>query len=122
MKKICPDCKIEKDETEYYKSKRYGIQTYCKKCCRIRCANSFRFRRTGVTREEYNAILDAQDHRCAICKRHKDEFSVELIADHNHETGKARGVLCMHCNFILGQAKDNTEILQNCIEYLEHYR
>jgi hypothetical protein len=41
-----------------------------------------------------------------------------LCLDHDHATGKFRGILCFHCNTVLGKVKDSTETLQNMISYL----
>lgn len=42
-----------------------------------------------------------------------------LVVDHDHKTGKVRGLLCHNCNRALGLLKDNKEIIQNCLSYLE---
>lgn len=51
----------------------------------------------GLTAEEMAALLEKQDHRCAVCRR---EFGVEVKqhVDHCHDTGRVRGLLCARCN------------------------
>lgn len=72
----------------------------------------------GITLEQYDAILERQDHKCAVCKRHKDEFNKSLAVDHDHKTGEIRGALCTHCNrTIIGRNRD-PEIFKNAFEYL----
>lgn len=71
----------------------------------------------------YEHILMMQDGHCALCPatvsgRKNDQF---LIVDHDHETGVVRGLLCHHCNIMLGAAKDNMNTLQNGISYLAKY-
>ena len=48
--------------------------------------------------------------------------STNLCVDHNHKTGKLRGLLCRTCNSALGLVDDNMDWLLNCIEYLRKYR
>lgn len=48
--------------------------------------------------KNYDNILTKQNDCCAICKKHKSEFSKSLAIDHNHKTGKVRGALCYRCN------------------------
>lgn len=52
----------------------------------------------NLTMEDYEAMVVAQDGKCAIC-RQPDR---ELVVDHSHESLKVRGLLCRHCNFIIG--------------------
>lgn len=56
---------------------------------------------------------------CAICKKHKSNFTRALAVDHCHTTGKIRGLLCTNCNRALGNIKDSIDNLKNAIEYLE---
>jgi DNA-directed RNA polymerase subunit RPC12/RpoP len=72
----------------------------------------------GITLEQYEEILQKQDYKCAVCKRHKDEFTKNLAVDHDHKTGEIRGALCTHCNrTIIGRNRD-AEIFMNAYKYL----
>jgi len=83
-------------------------------------ANGHLQKKFGITIDEYNRLLEYQDHRCAICKRHKDEFKRSLHVDHVHDNNKKiRGLLCVNCNKMLGHAKDNVENLKSGVAYLE---
>lgn len=55
---------------------------------------------------------------CEICRIEAKELKKRLYFDHDHKTGKFRGWLCAPCNFALGNVKDNVEILQSMIDYL----
>ena len=68
----------------------------------------------GITPEERDAIVAAQSSVCSICTR-----TVKLVVDHDHVSGKFRGMICSRCNTLLGQATDNTVILLNAVKYLE---
>lgn len=72
----------------------------------------------GITIENYNNMFELQDHRCGICKKDQDLLPKKLCVDHCHKTGKVRGLLCDICNRMLGQARDNTDVLNNAIKYL----
>lgn len=56
----------------------------------------------GIGEEEYNHLLMSQSGRCAICQREASDFKRKLAVDHNHTTGKVRGLLCVKCNRGLG--------------------
>lgn len=73
----------------------------------------------GITVEDYNKMFDKQNGCCAICGKHQSEFKIAFAVDHNHKTGKVRGLLCSRCNTMLGFASDNINILKAAINYLE---
>lgn len=81
-------------------------------------------KRYGLTVDLYDAMLVEQGGRCAICPattpggRHGKHFHV----DHDHTTGKVRGLLCNACNTVLGAAADRVDTLQNAISYLSKER
>jgi hypothetical protein len=72
----------------------------------------------GISIEDYNKLFEQQEGCCAICDKHQQEFKKALSVDHCHDTGKVRGLLCQHCNSVLGLSKDNIEVLQAAINYL----
>jgi hypothetical protein len=67
---------------------------------------------------KYNDLLKKQEHKCAICARHSDEFKNRFHVDHCHNTTKVRGLLCFNCNVMLGNSLENLETLQKAILYL----
>jgi len=70
----------------------------------------------GMTLKEFDNLLAMQNSKCAICG--KEHSKVGLVVDHNHITGEIRGLLCRHCNFVLGLVNDDKDILKNAMEYL----
>jgi hypothetical protein len=78
----------------------------------------------GVEIEEYQAMLDAQAGKCAICKKgetslHQNGSIKSLAVDHCHETGAIRGLLCFRCNMMIGYAQDDPERLLKGAAYLQ---
>jgi hypothetical protein len=78
----------------------------------------------GITLEEYEGILAAQGGGCAICESVTPRYKGRVIfhVDHDHATGKVRGLLCHPCNMVLGYVVDSVEMLQRSIQYLERHR
>jgi len=72
----------------------------------------------GITINEKFQILADQDGRCAVCGSGELDKIGPWCIDHNHESGKIRGVLCRRCNMMLGSIGDNPAILRNMIAYL----
>lgn len=78
----------------------------------------------GLTLEAYEALLDAQGRRCAICGaetgwRHRQSGELKKLAvDHCHETGRIRGLLCDRCNTAIGKLNHDPDLLQKAIDYL----
>jgi len=60
--------------------------------------------------------------KCAICFTHESDLNAKLVVDHNHATKKVRKLLCVSCNVLLGQCKENKEILARSIQYLEEFK
>lgn len=66
---------------------------------------------------ERKKLEDAQAACCAICKKHQSQFVNKLAVDHNHKTGKVRGLLCFRCNkFLVG--RHTIESVTKILEYL----
>jgi hypothetical protein len=77
----------------------------------------------GLTLEQYEAMLAAQDGRCAICgqmqthARHK-----HLYVDHDHKTNKNRGLLCYNCNVGIGHFRDDLNMLLAAVAYIAAHK
>jgi len=56
----------------------------------------------GITVEYYKELFIQQGGECAICRKPQSEFNYPLHVDHDHQTGKVRGLLCSGCNTGLG--------------------
>ncbi len=78
--------------------------------------NNLKFR-YGITSEEYRNVLQKQDSKCAICGAVPGKRSLHV--DHDHETGKIRGLLCHKCNVGLGHFSDDPNLLIKASKYLE---
>lgn len=77
-------------------------------------------RKFGLTVEEYESMLNSQNKVCAICKQDCNTGN-RLAVDHNHKTGKIRGLLCKNCNTSIGLLKENINVLENAIIYLSFH-
>lgn len=103
------------------KAKDYYANVYKFKEDKERSADN-RFKRVyGISLEDYKRMLILQEDRCLICKTHKSNLSKALAVDHDHITGKVRGLLCGHCNIAIGLLKEDISILKNCIMYLKRF-
>lgn len=71
--------------------------------------------RYGITEDEFVSIKELQKGKCGICNI---ELTKDSLVDHDHESGRIRGILCRNCNFALGLFKDSENILNNAIKYL----
>ena len=73
----------------------------------------------GITIEDYDRMLEDQGGRCAICRTNDPGGSGSRFAvDHDHKTGKVRGLLCTNCNTGIGLLQDDVLILEQAIRYL----
>lgn len=70
-----------------------------------------------MTVEDYNHFLSKQKGGCGICGREPSPDR-RLAVDHDHKTGKVRGLLCDMHNQALGKFNDDPKLLWNAIKYL----
>src|SRR5262245_47961912 len=85
-----------------------GLRAECIRLSKLRDKESIRDYRLrkqfGITAEEYDIALELQDGCCAICRNKvADGRGHRLHVDHDHETGRVRGILCGNCNLGLGK-------------------
>lgn len=78
---------------------------------------SHHLKKYGLTIEEYDRLLVSQNGVCAICR--KTDSTHRLCVDHDHITGKVRGLLCGKCNRGIGCLGDNSMQLRMAADYIE---
>lgn len=118
--KDCSSCG-ERKKVEFFDQRRGKLQGYMAKCRACESNHQLESRlasKYGITLTQYDMLLEAQEDRCAICRR--KPRSKRLAVDHNHKTGEVRGLLCMTCNHrLLGAAMENPTILRRAADYLD---
>ncbi|MEN6608596.1 MAG: endonuclease VII domain-containing protein [Bryobacteraceae bacterium] len=82
--------------------------------------------RFGISINEYSKMYMEQNGRCAICggtdAGTRNGNAKAFAVDHDHKTGRVRGLLCEACNTGIGKLKDDPEVLRSAIRYLEKSR
>ena len=125
---ICKACKSNKYSTkrkEYREKNKEALRAkqkeYAKKNPDIFMNNSLKFH-YGISLNDYNVMLSSQGGVCAICYQTKfNKRNKRLFVDHNHTTGKVRGLLCINCNSVVGHCKEDISILDKTKIYLDKH-
>lgn len=140
--KTCSKCKINKPENEFYKDNHTKDKLYpqcrlCKKAAinpeqkklthkkwrnnnRDHMRNQSYLKLYGITLEQYNKILKIQNNTCAICNDAPNiKRTSHLYVDHDHNTKRIRGLLCIRCNCALGYFKDKPSLLSKAVNYIQ---
>jgi len=114
----CSVCKYQKPEKEFYKKdKKTGRMDSTCKACRI---SFLREKTLGISDEDYWKIYKEQEGRCGICKRRMYSKRYKAFCvDHDHKTGRIRGLLCHSCNSALGLFRDDPIALKRAIKWVE---
>ena len=76
----------------------------------------------GLTVADYNQLY--RDAECWVCGATESVVAgkpARLVVDHDHQTGKIRGILCHYCNMAVGLGEDNPAMLRRMADYLEDY-
>ena len=71
----------------------------------------------GIGLRDYDMMLVSQEGGCLICG--EAPVGQNLVVDHDHKTGKVRGLLCSNCNLGLGHFLDRPDLLKAAANYLE---
>ena len=138
MKK-CIKCNETKPLSEFHRvrSNRTGYKATCKECTNLKYAGSPETQlkakknwlrsRFGIEYEDYVAMIEQQDNKCAICgreerRRWRNKDTRALAVDHDHESGQIRGLLCADCNTAIGLMQDDVALLAKAIDYLQSHR
>ena len=135
--RVCRKCTVSKPIEDYHwVSGRRGRRRICKSCdyeaAVFRKKNSppernySHIRRTyGIDKAGFIELVSLSGGKCMICDRELDLTTRtnqpnKLQIDHDHVTGKVRGILCFSCNTALGKMQDSPETLKKAARYLEN--
>lgn len=117
LSKACTKCKVEKpldaDNFPLHNKTKSGFDSWCRACRNAYRNQNCRGKFKAVISDEALAALKSTTHECVICGD-----ATKLVVDHDHVTGKVRGMLCNHCNRGLGQFKDDPTLLEFAAQYL----
>lgn len=137
----CSTCKKHKDTSSFgiNLAKRNGFRSQCNECIsaqhkqyyslnKKKCydrTNAWRKKnpsrikaskiksKYGLSADAYASMCLSQDNKCLLCLR-----DVKLVVDHDHVTGRVRGLLCRKCNSGLGLFLDNSDALLRASTYV----
>lgn len=117
IEKVCSRCKRSLPYWCFSKSKtgKGGFRSLCKECS----TDAVYKRLYGITLKEARILLKEQDNQCALCDEPLELPSKSAHIDHDHRTGRIRGVLCRQCNTALGKLGDTIEKLEEVVRYLK---
>jgi hypothetical protein len=109
---VCTRCHMPRPRSSF-RSRRL----YCDRCSNL-------LKRYKTTYQQVRALWEAQGGTCALCETPLELDSTQpgqadvVHVDHCHSTKGVRGLLCRHCNLLLGHAKDRVVVLEAAIRYL----
>lgn len=121
---------------------RYTIKGQCKECLRSSTKNKYKTnpeywqewryknidkcksadikRKFGITLIDFESMITAQQGECLICGVEFWSLNIRDVAiDHDHKTGKIRGILCRKCNTGIGMFNDDLKVVKKAVAYLE---
>lgn len=70
----------------------------------------------GMSEADYNAMLEKQEGKCAICGHYR-----KLVVDHCHAYGVVRALLCSNCNSAIGLLSENPFTMMAAAHYVQHH-
>ena len=92
-----------------------SLRGRCKECMREYSYQS----KYNISIADYDAMYEEQGGVCAICHLPQtNKRFTHLCVDHDHESGKVRGLLCDPCNRAIGLLKDDQRLLESAQRYL----
>ena len=113
--KVCTFCRQLLPLTSFFKGRKSSPDGYgytCKTCEAERKLE----KKYGLSKKDNEILYEKQEGKCAICS--KFFLRQNLVVDHNHTTGKTRGLLCNSCNRGIGLLQDSEEVLFAAQKYL----
>lgn len=99
-----------------------GVTQQCCKTCIPNSQAWYRWKSYGLTQPGFELLWHRCQGRCEGCRceiSDKTHGRNMLCIDHDHVTGKIRGILCSACNHALGLVRDNRDTLRQLATYLD---
>ena len=111
-------------------SSKLGVHSWCTECmaayhvvnrdrAHITMRRNHLKRKYNLTVDEMLELGKQQDNKCAVCRQELTYKDHGYAVDHDHKTGKIRGLLCFRCNRSIGQFEDDPMLLRAAADYLE---
>lgn len=139
--KVCAKCDALKPLHEFYPAGQKRQHSWCKNCMRESAKMSARkaakdpvkrekrdsrlrellLSKYGLTTEHYELLLEMQGGRCGICGTTSTGTKGSFCVDHDHDSGRVRGLLCDRCNRGIGLLGDNPDTLRSAARYLDRH-
>jgi hypothetical protein len=123
----CREC-VSLKSAERYKEKREEILAQkrdyyrrTKSAYRLRAEKHRKKKLYGLTLEDYENLFEKQGKSCAVCLSTEPK-GMGWCTDHDHVTGKTRGILCFECNIGLGKFKDDPMLLRWAADYVSLHK
>ena len=119
----CKKC-VAKKTREWYKNNKERANRTTKEWYQNRSLDErrdYELKKTyGIGIKDYYKMLESQEGKCAICQSVDvgNKTSKYFFVDHDHNTGKVRGLLCKKCNIALGEMRDDPDIVYKAWMYL----
>jgi hypothetical protein len=124
-KSYCRRCQSDWAKAKYHADPEAARAKSRERAARVRTPERSRRRALqamyGLGWDEYEAMLASQGGRCAVCGASEAGGRGNWHVDHDHESGRVRGLLCAGCNVGIGQFRDDPERLRAAARYLDRW-
>jgi Recombination endonuclease VII len=119
--KVCTRCGEIKPRTGFhvFAAAPDGRAAQCVACY----TKAARVKNYGISEEKFEVMWRDQEGLCLLCEDFLIPFGKGgCVIDHDHETGKVRGILCNQCNLGLGLFRENAETCERAASYLRKHK
>lgn len=120
------DCKAFVPLEQFYKNGNTK-RTVCSDCALV-VNRVISYKKYGIGQEWYDQTMKEQGGKCALCPVQASARTAEganggprkwrLAVDHDHDTGKVRGLLCTRCNLALHSVEYVEGWAERAVQYL----
>lgn len=118
MSKLCRYCHKKKPLEQFVKDPtcKDGYRHICRLCKNAQRKKSDNLRRYGISTTELQALMQQAKGLCMLCRKKR-----KLHIDHDHATGRVRGLLCYRCNVFVWAVHENPQLAKSLTRKLPQY-